>query len=288
MTSIVRIAAPAKVNLSLEILGRRPDGYHEILSVMQTVSLADELTLEGSDGVRVRVAGAELPEDNLVVRAASRLRDGFRVPAGCSITLEKRIPVAAGLGGGSSDAAATLLGLCRLWGIDIRIDRLAELAAELGSDVPFFLHGGICMAEGRGERVTPLQAPRPSWYVLANPGVPVLAAAVYGALRPEEWSDGSVTRSLAARLDGARRAPLGCNALQAAVFRLSPHAVACYRALSALAPDGAMVSGSGPTAFASFADEGEANGARDSLRAEGYWAETVRSTPSIGEGMRCA
>jgi 4-diphosphocytidyl-2-C-methyl-D-erythritol kinase len=288
MTTIVRIAAPAKINLSLEITGRRPDGYHELVSVMLTVSLADELSLVPGDEIRVRVHGADLPEDNLVARAAILLRERLGLHAGCTVTVEKRIPVAAGLGGGSSDAAAALLGLNRLWGLDLAPAALTALAAELGSDVPFFLHGGACLVEGRGERVTPLPVPRPSWFVLANPGVPVLTAAAYAALSPDEWTDGALTRSLATKLDPSRCAPLGVNGLQTAAFRLSPEALACFDAVSALAPEGAMVSGSGPTIFAPFADEPAAVSARDTLRARGYWAESVRSLVRAREEAPCA
>ena len=169
-TRKVVIETPAKVNLTLEVLGKRDDGYHEIASVMQAVSLFDTLTLSLAEDVQLI---ADVPElgtrDNLVYRAAELIKRVKRVDEGVEIRLNKGIPIAAGMGGGSSDAAATLLGLNLLWGLSLDTKELEGLAAQLGSDVPFFLSGGSALAEGRGERITPLPAPRPhGWSSLSN------------------------------------------------------------------------------------------------------------------------
>ena len=158
---VIRLQAPAKINLTLEVLGRRADGYHEVRTVLAAVDIADELELSEADGLALTVEpeGAVPVEDNLVLRAAALLRDAAPAGAGAAIVLHKRIPVAGGLGGGSSDAAAALLGLRRLWDLDLSDRTLAELAALLGADVPFFLRGGTALAAGRGEQLTVLPQP---------------------------------------------------------------------------------------------------------------------------------
>jgi len=181
----LRVTAPAKVNLSLEVLGRRPDGFHEIRSVMQAVSLCDEMTLSARADGRVTLSCAPegLPTDerNLVVRAARLMQQRYGVASGVAISLQKRIPIGGGLGGGSSDCAVALLALGHLWSLGLRLGELTEIAAELGSDVPFFLHGGTALCEGRGERVTPLACARQMDYVLVMPSWPVSTGEVYRA-----------------------------------------------------------------------------------------------------------
>ena len=173
-----RLSAPAKVNLTFEALGRRADGYHEVRTVLHAVSLADEIAFAPADDLSLAVeppeagafssaASAPTGDDNLVLRAARLLRREAGVKTGAAIRLRKRIPVAAGLGGGSSDAAAALRGLRRLWGLDLDADALRELAAQLGSDVPFFVTGGAALAEGRGERLTPLPPAQGGMVVMA-------------------------------------------------------------------------------------------------------------------------
>ena len=166
----VTVQAPAKVNLTLEVLGKRPDGYHNIASVMQAINLFDTLTFRPSDEIKMLAETKDLEtRDNLVYRAAMLLRETSGVSAGAEIRLDKQIPLAAGLGGGSSDAAATLLGLGRLWGLELGEGELKGLAAQLGSDVPFFLTGGTALVEGKGERVSSVKMPPTLWLVLAFP-----------------------------------------------------------------------------------------------------------------------
>lgn len=177
-----RVLAPAKLNLHLEVLGRRPDGYHELETVMQTVDLYDELTFELTGGeVGLVTDHPSLPtgEDNLVARAAKLLKELGGVEAGVKMTLLKRIPTGAGMGGGSSDAASTLVGLNLLWKLGWPVERLQEPAAALGSDVPFFLTGGAALCRGRGEIVTPMTGLEPSWYVVVTPPVEVSTRRVY-------------------------------------------------------------------------------------------------------------
>jgi 4-diphosphocytidyl-2-C-methyl-D-erythritol kinase len=165
--------APAKINLVLEVLAKRDDGYHEIRSLVQTVSLCDVLSFELADRTSFECTEPSLQtSDNLVVQAAELLRKVSGYDKGAKIKLTKRIPWGAGLGGGSSDAATTLLALNGLWELKLATSDLVELAARLGSDVPFFIHGGTALVEGRGERVKPLVTSIQSWFVLLLPLMP--------------------------------------------------------------------------------------------------------------------
>src|SRR5258705_2236445 len=178
-----RYPAPAKLNLFLHVLGRRPDGYHELQTAFQFVDLCDQLRFEPRADQRiVRTAGpAEVaPEEDLVVRAAEALRRATGTQLGVSIALEKHIPVGGGLGGGSSDAATTLVALNRLWGTALRTEELATIALELGADVPVFVHGKAALAAGVGEQLNPIQPPA-SDVVIVYPGVGVSTADVFQA-----------------------------------------------------------------------------------------------------------
>ncbi|MFW6119220.1 MAG: 4-(cytidine 5'-diphospho)-2-C-methyl-D-erythritol kinase [Planctomycetota bacterium] len=179
------VRAPAKVNLSLDVLGKRPDGFHEIRTVMQAVSLCDVLSFARRKDGRIRLScrGEDVPggEGNLVVRAARLLQRRGGTHAGADIRLEKHIPVGGGLGGGSSDAAVTLLALNELWRLGLSEGELMELAASLGSDVAFFVRGGTAVCEGRGEKVRPALEVPVIHHVLAIPGVSVSTGAVYEA-----------------------------------------------------------------------------------------------------------
>jgi 4-diphosphocytidyl-2-C-methyl-D-erythritol kinase len=182
----LRVRCPAKINLGLWILGKRADGYHEIDTILQTIALEDDITLEPArEGLALTTRGIPIPGDapNLVTRAWDLLveRADGRLPRGIRATLTKRIPVGAGLGGGSSDAAGFLLGANRLLGLDLSMDELHALAARLGSDVPFFIRGGTARATGRGEVVRQLcPIPGPLWIVLITPPVAISTTWAYG------------------------------------------------------------------------------------------------------------
>ena len=180
---MIELPAPAKLNLFLHVVGRRADGYHELQTVFQFVDLADRVRIaRRADGLlRRTVAIRGVAEaDDLVIRAARLLRDEFGVDEGVDIAVEKRIPLGGGLGGGSSDAASTLVGLNRLWNLDLDAERMATLALKLGADVPVFVRGTASWAEGVGERLVPIVLERP-WYVLVVPPVAVSTADVFGA-----------------------------------------------------------------------------------------------------------
>ena len=197
---MLTVKAPAKLNLTLEVLGKRPDGFHEIRSVLQTIDLCDTLHFEGGQGISFQcdMPGWSVGE-SLVSRAASLLQEVAGVSQGASIKIEKRIPLMSGLGGDSSDAAAVLRGLNELWGLGLSREKLPGLAAQLGSDVSFFLHGGTAMVEGRGEKVTPLPSLPNMWVVLVVPDVPVKAgktARMYQSLTAPHYTDGKITEKL--------------------------------------------------------------------------------------------
>jgi 4-diphosphocytidyl-2-C-methyl-D-erythritol kinase len=281
------LTAAAKVNLALEILGKRTDGYHEIATVMQTVDLADRLTLEDADELTMTTTAPDVPSDggNLALRAAAALREAAKLDRGVRVTLDKRIPVAAGLGGGSSNAAAVLLGLNRLWGLRWRVPRLAEVAASLGSDVPFFLTGGVALGTGRGERMTPLTG-MPMALVLVNPRTPLSTAAVYGRVTRGMYTDGARTRTVMEALRTRKPARVAAslyNGLEAATGELSQEMVRLRAALVAAGALGALMSGSGPTVFGvarSFeqARQIRARVARASWRS---WAVRTVSGPAV-------
>jgi 4-diphosphocytidyl-2-C-methyl-D-erythritol kinase len=247
------LRASAKVNLALEVLGKRGDGYHEIATVLQAVDLFDRLTVETADTLSLHADDPELPTDegNLVMRAARLLQKTAGIDRGARIELQKRIPVAAGLGGGSSDAAATLWGLNRLWGLRWPRARLQALAVELGMDVPFFLRGGAALGTGRGERLTEISSAVLA-LVLVNPRFPVSTAETYGRVTPAMYSDGHRSRVMAealARRGAGRVAASLYNGLELAVREGYPQIGQMEAALMAAGALGAMMSGSGPTVF---------------------------------------
>jgi len=211
-TQRVVVQAPGKINWTLEVLGRRPDGYHEVRTVLQTISLSDTVILQPAAELTLSVRGATRafrrvsrasPESNLAFRAGRLLQERTGYRGGAEIWLSKRIPVAAGLGGGSSNAAAVLRGLRALWHLSISDEDLASIAAELGSDVPFFLRGGTAIASGRGEIIEPLPDAPAQHLTIASPPPRVVAhktGRMYAALKPEHFTDGSRTERLAERV----------------------------------------------------------------------------------------
>src|SRR6266567_9058552 len=187
----------AKINLTLDVLGRRSDGYHELITIMQTIDLYDTICLTANEDTSVRMicTRPELSnDDNLAARAAQAIRQRLNLTQGLDIELHKRIPVAAGLAGGSSNAAAVLLALQRWWQLPLSPTDLLSIAASLGSDIPFFLTGGLALCEGRGEYITPLASRWPAymrWLLLVKPSIGVSTAAVFRNLPTSDYSDGS-------------------------------------------------------------------------------------------------
>ncbi len=268
----VTVSAPAKLNLFLEVLGRRADGYHDIESLMVTADLCDTLTFEESRSGRIEFAcdDPSLPtgSENLVVRAAELLQASTGSPRGARITLRKVIPAQAGLAGGSSDAAATLEGLNRLWALDMPSNQFDALASELGSDVTFFRHGPLAWCRGRGERVEPLVLPVALHFVLVCPPVGVSTALVYRKVIPPDRprSGRGITEALALG-DVASLGRQLFNRLQPVAESLVPPLGAVRDALANLGPslDGHLMSGSGSSYFGLARDRLAAEDAADRL-----------------------
>ena len=261
--SRVRVDAHAKVNLSLEVLRRRPDGFHEIRSVMQSIDLSDRLLVGPSDALRLECDLQHLQgEGNLVLRAARALQEATQTRLGAEILLRKGIPVAAGLGGASSDAAAVLVALVRLWRLPLRRRDLVAMAASLGSDVPFFLMGGTALVSSRGEQVTPLPDAPTRWVVLLAPPHSLAAktAELYRRLGPECWSSGERTARLAEVISRAGRLDQGLlgNTFERVAERVFPDLAEHRRAMREAGASDVHLSGSGPTLFSLFATEAEA------------------------------
>jgi 4-diphosphocytidyl-2-C-methyl-D-erythritol kinase len=239
------------VNLALEVLAKRPDGYHEIATVMQTVDLSDRLILDDADTPHLLTSAPGVTSDatNLALRAAVALREAAGVDRGVRITLDKRIPIAAGLGGGSADAAAVLLGLNRLWGLRWPGARLAEVAVSLGMDVPFFLRGGAALATGRGDALEPVVGGGLA-LVLVNPRFGSSTAEAYRRVTPDMLTDGRRVKDMVKALQSRRPARVAAglfNGLEAAVAPLHPEIGRIRAALLAAGALGAVMSGSGPT-----------------------------------------
>jgi 4-diphosphocytidyl-2-C-methyl-D-erythritol kinase len=270
--------AYAKVNLSLEVLGKRPDGFHDLASLMQTVSLCDEIELCEADDVKFSCSESTLQnDDNLVVRAARRLKQVSNSKSGCRLVLHKAIPHAAGLGGGSSDAAAALAALNDWWSLDWSITQLAEIGAELGSDVPFFLYGGTALVTGRGEVVRPLPDPARVWFALIKPPVAVPTAEVFRSVSRDDWTDGAATHRVARLMCDGQGVTLGINGLQRTLFELYPEARTSFDDVHQAAPGRCFVSGSGPTIGALCRSRMEAEKVVAASARSGRWTAVVHT-----------
>ena len=266
----------AKINLTLEILGKRADGYHEVRTVMQTVGLADWLEVAAAEDLSFTCSDPGLATpDNLVSRAARLLQAEYAVRTGAALRLEKRIPVAAGLGGGSSDAAATIVALNRLWNLQLSLTEQRRQAAALGSDVPFFLTGGTALATGRGERITPLPPLPQHWVVLVLLPRVLSTAAVYGGVTPADYTSGVTTADTVAAAQRGVLSPQTRwhNALERPAQEIAPEITAAQCAMIQAGAQHAHVSGSGPTVFAVCQEEGAARTLADRLQVQRHTAE---------------
>ncbi|HKP85100.1 MAG TPA: 4-(cytidine 5'-diphospho)-2-C-methyl-D-erythritol kinase [Blastocatellia bacterium] len=267
----------AKINWTLDVLFKREDGYHEIRTIYQTVSLHDRLRLSETAGaLEISCDDERVPigETNLAHKAARLLRDAAGVKAGARIEIEKRIPVAAGLGGGSSNAAATLLGLARLWRVELTEREMFDLAASLGSDVPFFLIGGTALGVGRGEEVYPIEEAGAEDLLLVNPGFGVETATAYGRLSRLTMKESA--RIIPFTLFAAKaicELPFAAsNDLEETVSAAHPEIAEVKRELLSMGARRALMSGSGATVLGVF-DNSETSGqAQSSMRAAGYWS----------------
>lgn len=287
--TMLTLKAPAKINWSLSVLERRDDGYHNILSLMQCVGLYDTLELEPSGEISVE-ASVDIPmEDNLVYRAAVMFRERLAVKRGARIRLSKEIPMGAGLGGGSSDAASTLQGLNVLWGAHLDIDVLRDLGSLLGSDVPFFFSCPMALAGGRGEMITPLGRGIRCCLLLVKPEFPVSTAWAYGQLSERrrtagagELTKGGIKNNTIAFAQEAIAAgtaeavrPIIHNDLESVVTERFPLVAALKAQLLDAGADLALMSGSGPTLVGVFGERETA--LRAMTRFSPHWVRVVET-----------
>ncbi len=269
----ISVKAPAKINLTLDVLAKRPDGYHEVEMVMTTVDLADrvDLTLREDGEITLDCSASFVPDDirNHAYKAAVLLKERYQVRQGVRLYIDKQIPVAAGLAGGSSDAAATLRGLNQLWNLGLTVDELAEIGAEIGSDVPFCVYGGTVLAKGRGEQITHLETPAPCWVILAKPPIGVSTPDVYGNLRVDKIDNHPDTKQML-RAVSEQDFSLMCqslgNVLENVTLSLYPQVRQIKELMIASGADGVLMSGSGPTVFALVQKEAKVHRIYNALR----------------------
>lgn len=269
---MLKLNAYAKINLTLDVLCKRTDGYHEVSMVMQSIDLADQVTLRAQDGnitVEVNIPALACDHTNLAYKAAALLQEKFQINKGVHITLEKNIPMAAGLAGGSANAAAVLQGLNLLWELGLSQQQLEELGAMLGSDIPFCLRGGTVLASGRGEVLTPL-APVPECYVvLAKPDICVSTATTYKEYCQENVCahpnndhviDALRRQDMPAIIDGL------CNVLESVTIKRHPIIADIKQHMLDFGAMNSLMSGSGPTVFGLAPDEQSAQAIYDKLK----------------------
>jgi 4-diphosphocytidyl-2-C-methyl-D-erythritol kinase len=289
---IITLPAFAKINLGLSVLGRRDDGYHEIRTVFQTVTLQDRLTFEPTTDGRLELTCTDpsIPTDesNLVLRAASTLRKRYGVNSGARVKLEKNIPAGGGLGGGSSDAAATLLALASLWNLKTDARELSELGARLGADVPFFLNGGTALGTGTGTDITPLEDAAKMHLVVVTPDVHVSTAEAYKALgAPALTKDDALVNLSVSRTEADLPDSL-CdvmsNDFEAVVVGLHPEIGRARDALVGAGTVRASLSGSGSSVYGVFESGWEAGRAAEALGgAESLWRVAACATLTRAE-----
>ena len=276
----LHLKAPAKVNYRLDVLGKRSDGYHDLRMVMQRIDLCDDITITRSEipGVRAACGRDGVPDGpgNIAWRAADALLKAAGRTDGLDIAITKQIPVAAGLGGGSSDAATVLMGVNELLGLGFSTERLMEIGVTLGADVPFFVFGKTALAEGIGERLTPVDGVPLVWLVLVNPNIHVSTAWVYQNL---QLTSNRTADKIPRLYQGvADICAILANDLEAVTIRRFPVIREIKERLLAAGAAGALMSGSGPTVFGLFAAEDDARKAAAQIAEERDWFVTAVST----------
>lgn len=280
------VKAPAKINLTLDVLYKRPDQYHEVEMIMTTVDLADRIGLEPRKDGQIKIISTDrfVPNDerNFAYQAAKLLKDTYGITEGVSIKIDKEIPIAAGLAGGSSDAAATLRGLNEMWNLNLTMDELAEHGAKIGSDVSFCIYGGTALATGRGEKIKELPAPPTCWVVLAKPKIGVSTADVYGGLKLEGIEHPN-TKQMIEAIE-TQNYELVCkslgNVLETVTFKLHPEVITIKEQIQRFGADAVLMSGSGPTVFGLVDSETRATRIYNGLRG---FCEEVYIVRMLGE-----
>ncbi|CAM4295009.1 4-(cytidine 5'-diphospho)-2-C-methyl-D-erythritol kinase [Lacicoccus alkaliphilus] len=263
--------APAKINLTLDTLFKRADNFHEVSMVMTTVDLNDQLSFEKRDDnkIIIETENQYLPNDkkNLAYQAAALMMEAYGISAGVNIFIDKNIPISAGLAGGSSDAAATFRGMNALYGLGRPLEELADLSAQLGSDIPFCVYGRTALCTGRGEKVSLLPKPTNAWVILAKPSIGVSTKTIYSHLNPGKHEPASgkvVEAALAGDYDGVIHHMK--NDLEEVTVEHYPEVARLIQNMEASGADKAMMSGSGPTVVGLVQKERQAIHVYNSMR----------------------
>ncbi len=278
----IRLKAYAKINLGLEVLGKRDDGYHEVHTILQTVSLHDKVTIKlQGEGIKIRSNSPWVPcnEKNVAYKAAAALLKRNKSRCGAKITIKKNIPIGAGLGGGSSNGAATLLGLNELLELNLSYAELEEIARELGTDVPFFLKGGTALASGRGDQLRFFQGTPCFWGLIVFPNFSVSTSWAYENLRPPTKSNFNIEKLINAAQQGDLKAIAENlqNTFESTIFRKYPTLSTMKSGLKKKGAVGASLCGSGSSLFGIFEDKEAAERALFYFSDSGYSAWIVRS-----------
>ncbi len=284
--------APAKINLTLDVLYKRNDGYHELEMVMTTIDLADRIDLHPlpDDVILLESSSGLVPQDerNLAYLAAKMLKEKLGIKKGVSIYISKQIPVAGGLAGGSSDAAATLRGLNKLWGLGLSLKELAKIGAEIGSDVPFCVYSNTAIARGRGEILTPLPPPPPCWIVLAKPVHGVSTADVFRQIRVNEIKLRPSTEKMVEAIkqgDYDAMTKLLVNVIEPITMKMHPEVKKIKEKMIQFGADGVLMSGSGPTVFGLVRNESRVPRIVNSLRGFCQQVFAVRMLGILDQGL---
>jgi len=282
---MLTVYAPAKINLVLEVLGKY-DEYHQISSIIQAVSLYDVLKFQLAEGISFECNELSLEQDNLVTRAAMLLKKTTKCDKGVRIRLSKNIPWGMGLGGGSSDAAATFLTLNKFWGLELSVSELARLASRLGSDISFFIYGGTALVEGVGEKVTPLPPLHKTWFVLLIPPLTKIkdkTGQLYGKLNDSYYTEGGYVNSALLSLRQKRTiAPrMIINVFEKVAFDFFPELAEYKRIFEQVGARTVHMTGSGPCLFNSVSRKERAEGVCLRLRGQGMECYVVSSITQV-------
>jgi 4-diphosphocytidyl-2-C-methyl-D-erythritol kinase len=280
---MLTVDAPAKINLVLEVLGK-DDDYHRISSIVQSIDLCDVLNFELDKEICFECDEPGLKRDNLVTRAATLLQESMKCSLGARIELRKHIPWGVGLGGGSSDAAATILALNELWGLGLPLSELVRLASQLGSDVTFFIHKGTALIEGKGEKVTPLASLSATWFVLLVPPVPKIlnkTKQMYNNLDDAYFTEGQFVEAALSSLRQGKAIDhsLMFNVFKKVAFDFFPGLDKYRKTLEEAGAPGVYLAGSGPCLFTFFSEEKKAGELFSRLKKQGLECYLASSFP---------
>jgi len=285
---MLTVLAPAKINLTLEVLAKRPDGFHEIRSVIQTVNLCDSLCFQLSQSIEFECDEPNWsPEKSLIYKAVGLLQKVTGCSKGTTIEVGKHIPLVAGLGGDSSDAAATLRGLNKLWELSLSEEKLLELTLQLGSDVAFLLYGGTALAEGRGEIITPLNSLPHVWVVLMMPPVPRpqgKTEQLYASLKASHYTPGHITYRLVGLLTGGKGVtpPPQFNVFDDIAFDCFAGLEEYWQRFLEAGAQEIHLAGSGPALFTLVKNRSEAEKIYDNLQKQGLESYLTETLEAIG------